>query len=237
MHLLHTALLDEIVRASGKPTSQTFLDAYLGTTHPRYPISAPAVRMLAKDFMKAHSGLDSTGITSLLTSLIEGRSGTEKMLAGILLDYAKADQCDFDPRIFDQWLNHLEGWAEVDALCTGKYQQKFLVTKWKQWEPLLTRFSKATNIHKRRASLVLLTSAVSHSEDPRLLRTGLSNIARLAQEKEILITKAISWLLRSMTKHHRKAVVEFLKAEGNNLPAIALRETRIKLATGKKSGQ
>jgi 3-methyladenine DNA glycosylase AlkD len=62
---------------------------------------------------------------------------------------------------------------------------------------------------------------------------AFQNIERLKSEKEILITKAISWVLRSMVKHHRPTLIEFMKEK--DLPAIAVRETRRVLETGRKN--
>src|SRR5258706_11809361 len=114
---LHTALLSEIIKHSGKPTQHTFLDSYLGNNHPRYPMSMPHLRAVGKNWIKSNQSLTKKEFLALVTSLIKGQSSTEKMMAGILLDYANKEQINFDPKIFDQWLNHLQGWAEVDTLC------------------------------------------------------------------------------------------------------------------------
>ena len=118
---LHRFILDQIQKRSGKPTKHTFLDSYLGNSHPRYPIDNPAMRGIAREFMRAYKHLSADELSEILTSLIRGESGTEKMMAGFLLDYSRLDQRKFNPKLFDQWLNHLEGWAEIDTLCTGKY--------------------------------------------------------------------------------------------------------------------
>lgn len=151
------------------------------------------------------------------------------------MDYATADQRRLDAKLFDQWLDHLEGWAEVDAVCTGKYTIHQLPDDWKKWAPLLKRFSKSKNINKRRASLVLLCSPVRHNVDERLAVAALENILALKAEKSVLITKAISWILRSMVKHHKKMVAAFVDENVDTLPAIAVRETRVVLKTGKKT--
>jgi 3-methyladenine DNA glycosylase AlkD len=64
---------------------------------------------------------------------------------------------------------------------------------------------------------------------------AIENIDRLKAEKEILITKAISWLLRSMVKHHRKLVEDYISEYNDTLPRIAVRETQVKLSTGRKT--
>ena len=90
------------------------------------------------------------------------------------------------------------------------------------------------NVNKRRAALVLLTAPVTKSPDERLLRLALRLIDRLCSDKDKRITKAVSWLLRKAIKQHRAAIEAYLSANAERLPAIALRETRRKLATGKK---
>ena len=220
---LQPEILREIKKNSGKPTEHTFLDTYLGNTHPRYPISAPVLRRIAKDWMKSHRDLPAKDFAALLTDLIEGESATEKFMAGILLDYSTSEQRKFNPVLFDGWLNHLEGWAEVDAVCTGAYTIHEIVNQWSKWKPLIIKFSRSKNINKRRASLVLFCSPLSRFSDKRLAETALVIVDRLKEEKPILITKAISWMLRSMTKYNREALELYLQKNAATLPTIALR--------------
>jgi 3-methyladenine DNA glycosylase AlkD len=64
---------------------------------------------------------------------------------------------------------------------------------------------------------------------------ALENVTELKSEKAVLITKAISWVLRSMVKHHKTLVTQYVKENKDTLPAIAVRETLIVLKTGKKT--
>jgi len=232
---LHHQILQQIKKNAGKGTAHTFLDSYLGNSHFRYPISAPVLRRIAKDWMKEHRDLSAKDFASLLTDLVEGESGTEKTMAGVLLDYASREQYQFNPGLFDQWLNHLEGWAEVDAICTGKYATIEVVNQWSKWKPLLLKFAKSKNINKRRASIVFFCSPLSRVESTDLSKTALQIVDSLKGEKEVLITKAISWILRSMVRYNRGMVENYLKENGASLPKIALRETLVKLETGKKT--
>jgi 3-methyladenine DNA glycosylase AlkD len=233
----HSEILAAIKVASGAPTQHTYSDSYLGNDHPRYPISAPVLRSIAKEWMREHKSLTANEIADVYTSLIEGKSSTEKMMAGIMMDYSTQEQRTFNPKLFDRWLEHLVGWAEVDAVCTGKYTLTQIPINVTPWKALLTKFSKSKNIQKRRASIVLLCSPLSHSDDPNLAAIAINNIERLKSEKEILITKAISWILRSMIKHHRLTVTNYVHDNLETLPKIAIRETLVKLDTGKKTNR
>ena len=156
-------------------------------------------------------------------------------MAGILLDLSSKEQRKFDPTCFDEWIDQLIGWAEIDSVCTGAYTVTEIPAKWKTWKTLLINFSKSKNINKRRASLALLCSPMRKAANKEIATIALANVETLKHEKEILITKAISWLLRCMVKHHRKEVIDYLKKNQESLPKIAVRETLKVLDTGKKT--
>src|SRR5690606_959747 len=148
--------------------------------------------------MRAHKDLPAEAFAGLLTSLVHAESGTEKMMAGFLLDYSSLGQRKFKPRVFDDWLNELKGWAEIDTVCTGKYSRTEIPAQWLSWDPLLKKFARSKNIGKRRASLVLLCAPLRYTQASDLADRAFDNILHLTGERDVLITKAISWLLRSM---------------------------------------
>ena len=52
-----------------------------------------------------------------------------------------------------------------------------------------------------------------------------------------MIVKAVSWVLRTLKKHHAQAVDAYLEACGERMAAQARREVRNKVRTGRKSGR
>jgi len=235
MNPYHRDILKTIQSQSPAPTQHTFVDSYLGNDHPRYPISVPMLRTIASEWMRTHPNVTGKSFTAVLTSLAKGKSSTEKCMVGIMLDYATADQRKFDPSLFDVWLNYLVGWAEVDSLCTGKYMEAEIPAQWPAWKKLILDFSKNKNINKRRASLVVFCSPLRSTKDDRLPDFAFMIIDRLKHENEILITKAISWVLRNMEKNYRKQLKAYLRKNKDSLPKIAVRETMAKLDTGVKN--
>lgn len=231
----HLEILKLIRENAGKPKRDEFLNSYLGNDHVRYDITNPVLREIAKEWMRAHRDLDAESFASVLDSLIKGQSSTEKMMAGILMDYASKAQREFDPEIFDDWLDHLVGWAEVDTLCTGEFIRTQLPAHWPKWRKLILKLAKDANINKRRASLVLFCSPLGRMKNDAIGKVALQIVTKLRGEKEIMITKAISWVLRSMIKHYRDMVSTYLDENVDALPRIAVRETLMKLDTGKKT--
>ncbi|HTH55958.1 MAG TPA: DNA alkylation repair protein [Cyclobacteriaceae bacterium] len=232
---LHRELLGEIIKNSKKATQHTFADNYLGNSNLRYAINMPKLRTVGKTWYKKKI-LTSKQFYQLVASLIKAPSSTEKMLGGIFLDFDRKHLEKFDPKILDSWLNHLHGWAEIDTLCYGHFKVDIVLEVWPTWKKVLTGLNKSKNINKRRASIVLLCKPLTRSDDERLCKQALQMIDTLKEEKEILITKAISWTLRSMVKLHRSDLEKYLAKNKASLPAIAVRETSTKLKTGRKNG-
>jgi 3-methyladenine DNA glycosylase AlkD len=176
-------------------------------------------------------------ILEVVDSLNSGESHEEKTFAALLLGYHAKARAQARPEDLDRWLGQLNGWAEIDCQCRNLFPPEQMLQAWPAWKRLIEQLSRDPNINKRRASLVLLNAPTHYSADERFADLALANVDRLKGEREILITKAISWLLRSMISRHRQAVEAYLAANAPTLPAIAVRETRTKLATGVKSAR
>jgi 3-methyladenine DNA glycosylase AlkD len=234
----HAELLAEL-RAAARPAAarEHRTDSYGGSGRPYYNISAPAQRAIARHWLAEHKTVTSDAFLAVVDSLTQGESHEEKTLAAILVaDNAKARR-DVRPEDVERWLGRLNGWAEIDSLCHNLFTAGDMLADWPAWKGLIGRLARDANINKRRAALVLLNGPVKYSDDARFRDLALANIGLVEAERDILITKAVSWLLRSMIARHREAVERCLAEHGASLPAIAVRETRTKLATGTKSGR
>ncbi len=233
MNKHHLELLAEIKKVADNIDKEP-PKGYLGSSHQNYGLSNPQKREIAKAWKKDNKDISVDEFVALLNSLFQGKSYDEKTLAGMLLGYMTKQRRKINPAKLDQWLDELEGWAEIDGLCQSTFTAQELLDNWQEWKKWLKRFNQSQNISKRRASLVLLVKPVRDSEDIRLTDLALENIQGLKSEDDKLITKAISWLLREMTKKHHQLVEDYLNENEDSLPAIAVRETRKKLETGKK---
>jgi 3-methyladenine DNA glycosylase AlkD len=227
-------ILEEIKKRARSNSDSTWAAKYLGTSHLYYGLSNPIKREIAKVWAKNHKDIQIREFIDLLDSLYTGKSYDEKAVASYLLVYLPDLRKQLKPILLDNWLNCLSGWAEVDSLCQSNFSADEILFYWDSWKSLLIKFSKDKNISKKRASLVLLTKVVYQSSDSRLSDLAFEIVDRLKQEKDILITKAISWILRDLTYLHSKEVEKYLKENENTLPKIAIRETRRKLLTGRK---
>lgn len=225
MNRFHQELLDKIRQESKQNT---------GNDDKAYSLSNPQLRGIAKAWLK-NTNLEKQQFIELLDSLYENaESSCEKYLAGFLIEYSSDLRKHISPIRLKKWLDNLSGWAQVDSLCQSKFAAPDLLQDWSGWKKLIKKLNQSDNINKRRASLVLLTKPVRDRADKRLSRLAVENIENLKSENNKLITKAISWLLREMIKKQRRLVVDYLSENDSSLPAVAVRETKNKLETGKK---
>lgn len=204
---------------------------YLGTSKIYYNLKSSDKRKLIKNYLKSKD-LSFEDFKKLLMSLSQGDSFEEVSSMGIILELYPKYRNKLETKIVDKLFDYVEGWAEVDATCV--FRAEDLLANWPEWEKLLEDFNVDKNIHKRRASLVLLTLPLRKSSEPKLYELALKNVEKLEGEKDVLITKAVSWLLRSMIKTHPEIVKEYLDKNEESLPQIAVREVKSKLLTGKK---
>ncbi len=191
--------------------------------------------MVIKEWARNHGNISLEDFIILLDSLAKGESHQEKTSVGKLLEYLPTLRKRISLSHIDNWLQQVKGWAEVDSLCQNKFTVNEVLQQWTMWKPFLINLSQDRNINKRRASIVFLTGPVSYSANKQLSQLAFQLINQLKHEKHILITKAISWLLRSMVRHYREEVQKYIEQNMNKLPKIALREARIKLETGVKN--
>lgn len=234
MNLFHQELLEEIKKAAKKPRQVSESANYLGTRHFHYGLSVPQKREIVKNWVKKHPNLKLNEFVALLKSISAGNSYEEKGMVGSLLVYCSKLRKEIDPEILGELLEDRLGWAEVDSLCQSTFTVEEVLSKWDNWERIISKLNHNKNPHKKRASLVLLTRLVRDTNDKKFLNIALHCIDFLKTEKDILITKAVSWLLRDMIKNFRTEVAEYLNQNSNTLPKIVVREVKNKLSTGKK---
>jgi len=233
----HAGLVAQL-RAAGTPyRGGQQNDSYTGSGHPFFNVSAPELRRIARVWLAGRRKAADADLLAVIARLFTGEAYEEKVLAAVLLGANARMRRLGTAALMDGWLDCLQGWAEIDSLCASVFGPDEMEADWPAWQGLIRRLSRDANINRRRAALVLLCRPTRMSADQRYRDLSFEVIEQLKAERPILITKAVSWLLRSMTNHHGAAVAAYLDANAATLPAVAVRETRTKLRTGTKSGR
>jgi 3-methyladenine DNA glycosylase AlkD len=100
----------------------------------------------------------------------------------------------------------------------------------------IRRWAKDPDLWRRRAALVatVVLNLKAHGGHGDTRRT-LDIAGRLIDDREDMVVKAMSWALRALVPWDRTAVEAFLREHDDRLAARIKRETRTKLATGRKN--
>ena len=226
-------ILATLQNPSNVERSPTFDSNFTGSERKTYQIRNPVLRNIAKDWLKTEANKATEEVLALVDLLFTGRSHEERKLASFIIGYRKDIRQQVTMAKLDNWLDELTGWAEIDSLCQNNFLAPEILGRWAEWQKLLSALSSNQNINKRRASLVFLVGPTRKSNDHRLHEMAYANIEALKSETDKLITKAISWLLRSMTNSNKEKVADYLRKQAATLPNIAVRETTKQLAFGK----
>lgn len=221
-----------LLKKEGRDPGGFPIASYLGTMHMVYNVPVPILQRLAKDWAKTHRSVSQDNLVLLIDALFRGKSREEKKTASLILGTFSQYLRVLKSSYLDQWIGELTGWEEADSFCDE-------IDVWLRADvanrlSLLKKWNKDKQIEKRRASLVVLCSSVRNDDSKTLRDFSFVFIDALKEEKHIMITKAISWLLRSLIKYHKTEVARYLRENASSLPPIAVREVTKKLETGRK---
>ena len=101
---------------------------------------------------------------------------------------------------------------------------------------LIHGWARSANRWWRRAALVSTVPLNNKSQGGEGDTYRTLQVCRLLErDRDPMVTKAMSWALRELSKRDPRAVREYLAARRDVLPAIVLREVTNKLRTGVKN--
>ncbi|MBP7774655.1 DNA alkylation repair protein [Candidatus Woesebacteria bacterium] len=227
------AIRKQLIAAGLPPKDQGFIRRYLGTPREVLGVKTALLKKIARSNVKVVTA-SQRSLTNILDDLYAGQSFEERALAGHMLAFSSAVRSQVSYPQLARWIQQLQGWAEIDTTCQSSFSAQEVLENWTRWEAWIKQLAHSSAISQRRASLVLQIKSLRESDDPKLSALALHTVELLKPEKDILITKAISWILRGMIKKHVVMLNEYMQKEIQSLPKIAAREVTRKLKTGKK---
>lgn len=225
--------LIEDIKKSSRPIGSHDTAGYLGTPHHLYNVSIPDLRKLASGWVNKHKNIGTKDLLLFIDMLYFGKSREEKVIASFILGRYPQFIKNISFKKIDSWTQELRGWEETDVFCWN------MLYIWFEEDignniGALQKWNRDNQIEKRRASLVVLCKVFMRKPALSLIPIAFGFINNVKHEKDVLITKAVSWLLRSMTRHYKIQVKAYLFKNKNTLPQIAVRESMNKILTGKK---
>ncbi len=198
-----------------------------------YGVRMPDLEELARDWQAAHPQVSDAELLALVEALSTAGSRDEQLLGlELLLRYPKRIP-GLAWALFDGWRRGIDSWPVCDLLAT-KVFGPWVMAQPPDRLPYLELLIGDADVWSRRLALVA-TVPINRRANTAVPALTLDLVDRTAHERDPMISKAISWALRELTKTHPDAVDAFVASHRGALPAHVLREVNNKLTTGKKS--
>ena len=190
----------------------------------------PNLRALRKSWsqaLKAESGAHVIAIAEALEA-VSPQEG--KWLAYELIRHHKAAFAEVSPLVIERFVERAASWYAVDAL--GTILTGALWASGRLSDATVDAWSRSDGRWLRRSSLVATVGRNAVKPDPE--RT-FAICLRLADDRDDMVEKAVSWALRWLAQKDRGAVEAFLAEHGERFRPRVRREVGRKLATGLKT--
>jgi len=225
----------EQIRQQADPEYQATVRRTVPTGLKVYGLRVPQLRDIARDWGRAHQQIAHDDLVTLVDSLWNGESREERMLFTLLLEHCKRLVPDLTKADFERWRQSLGNWEATDGLG-------WVLALWLLGDPdsrldYLGELIADEDVWSRRLALVATTPINRGHTGFTIPDLTLELVDRVKEERHPMITKAVSWALREMTKSHPDQVAVYLEENREVLAAHVVREVNNKLRTGLKSGK
>jgi 3-methyladenine DNA glycosylase AlkD len=201
-----------------------------------YGVRVPRLREMARTWQRAHKEIDLAALVPLIDALWAGDSREERVLAVHLLTRYKRLIPGLDWAHFDRWRPRLDDWEPTDGLASWVLAP-WLMADREARLPHLRALIADEHLWSRRLALVATVPINRKPDGGTIPDLTLDLVERVKHERERMITKAVSWALRELTKTHPRRVEAYLAQNLDALAAPVVREVENKLRTGLKSGR
>ena len=201
-----------------------------------YGVRVPRLRAIARDWQRAHKGIDLGDLVTVADALWDGGSREERVLATVLFQRYQRHIPALDWAHFDRWRRGLDNWEVTDQMGVRVLGPWVLADPGARTGHLWDLIAEE-DVWSRRLALVATVWLNRGYDGITYPDLTLGLVDRVKEERDPMITKAVSWALREMVKQHPDRVVAYLEANRDLLAPHVVREVNTKLRTGLKSGK
>jgi 3-methyladenine DNA glycosylase AlkD len=203
------------------------------TSRPFYGARVGDLRRTAAGWRRAHPGAAPAEVAALADRLWRAGIREEQLVACFLLAGDPAALAATDPDRVRAWTALLDNWETTDQLGMNVLGPLVALDPGGRFG-LLEAMAADPHPWARRLALVACTRLARADGAARLWPRVAGLLLALAGDRAAALPKAGSWVLRSWLEPCPAEVAAFVDGHADRLPAVAVRETRAKLATGTK---
>lgn len=197
-------------------------------------INVPTVRPVRREFSKQLAKSQANTVINIAEKLITYPTFTHRWVAYELIQEHKPALQSLNEMLLDKFGQGMNSWAWVDT-----FSLYLAGPAWRNGQisdDVIHRWARSPDRWWRRTALVCTVALNSKArggsgDSPRTLKV----CEILADDRDDMVVKALSWALRELSKHDPQAARNFLAAYENKLAARVIREVSNKLQTGLKN--
>jgi 3-methyladenine DNA glycosylase AlkD len=198
-------------------------------------VTNPNLRLVLRELKAEVKGLDGRAVIDLAKTMINEEVFELQWLAYELIGSQKKTLRALTWEDIDALNVHLDNWVLTDTFCG-----KVLGFAWREGvidDAYILNLQKSTDLWQRRLAVVATTALNIPANGGEGASAQTILLCRGAvDDHHPMISKAVSWALRTLIKWDREAVENFLEVHEDRLARLVMREVRKKLETGRKTG-
>ena len=228
---LHPQIIKDFHSKSDPKYKKSMGGFIVGGKAKKYGVRMPILRKILTILNKDLKKLSDKDYLEFIKSLYAAGSYEEMVLAVLLIQKRHRVLNFIDEALQEKWVKRVDNWASNDVLAC------WAVGPWVLLDTKRVAFLKSwlvsENLWYRRMSLVSLIPPV---REGKLRKEALVFVDKVKHEREPMITKAVSWLLREMVRKGGVSEVKtYLEKNKNVLAPLVVREVNNKITTGLKN--
>lgn len=201
-----------------------------------YGLRVFELRQIVRAWRRGHKDVDCADLMALAEALWHGQSREERMLALELLRHYPQHIPQLAWSSFERWRRELDNWELTDVLGVGVLGPWTLGDVDARAQHLRDLIADE-DVWSRRLGLVGAIGLNRARTDASFPKLTFALMDQVKEERHPMITKAVSWMLRDLTKKHPDRVAAYLEGNRDLLAGHVVREVDNKLKTGLKSGK
>ena len=183
-------------------------------------ITVPKIRQISKTF-KTEKNLQFSTVCDIADSLFEDEYREEILFAIFLISMYKKEVYNISWNRINSWLDYIDNWETCDQLSSN------IVTAIIVDNPFLTKelliLAKSSNKWKRRFAVATIAN-MNHGGRQYPDET-FSICETLLSDKEQVVSKAVGWALREISKKCPERTFNFLNQNKTVIPNRLLKES------------
>jgi 3-methyladenine DNA glycosylase AlkD len=201
-----------------------------------YGLRVFELRQIVGAWRRGHKEATREHLLVLVEALWEGASREERMLALELLQHYPHHIPQLTWSRFERWRHDLDNWELTDVLGVGVLGLWVLGDADARAQHLRDLIA-GEGVWSRRLGLVGAIGLNRARKDGSFPQLTFALMDQVKEERHPMITKAVSWMLRDLSKKHPDLVAAYLEDNRDLLADHVVREVTNKLKTGRKSGK